>query len=358
LRLITEDKTPIASAAGCQSGWFQHGTPGAVVTDQGSTFISPLFRSAVADLRANPESPAAGVPKLRSRIERVFRTFAHQLAPMLIGRTFSNPVERGDYPSEQTAAYTDDELAKIFTLFVVDIYHNTPHRGLNGETPANAWKRLASEQGVSPPPDANHRRVVFGLEVTRKLDRHGVRAFGINYTCAELQTLMMHGRQREVALRIDPQDLTHVSVLIGHDWHTAQAVSSAVWGLSLDEWQRIVRDLRTRFRGDAKLTGHIISAARKKIRNIDAQARALRRVMPMQLSATDLDRAERHLFLGLEIGPEGSAATGPDPEAQTDLLGDVIAPAEQPAPTEEPATNPEKDGPAPSAGRRWRFRRD
>ncbi|MFB2594855.1 Mu transposase C-terminal domain-containing protein [Paracoccus sp. p4-l81] len=358
LRMCTEDRTPIAVAAGCQSGWSQHGTPGATVTDQGSTLISPPFRTAVADLGANSECPPAGAPRLRGRIERLFGTFAFDLLPTLIGRTFSNPVERGDYPSEQTAAYTDDELAKIFTLFVVDIYHNSPHAGLHGETPANAWKRLASEQGVSPPPDANHRRVVFGLEVTRKLDRHGVRAFGINYTCPQLQTLLMQGRQREVAIRIDPQDLTHVSVLIGHDWHTAQAVSRAVWGLSLDEWQRIVRDLRTRFRDEAKLTEHIIFAARKKIRVIDAQARALRRVTPMHLSAADLDRAERHLFLGLEIGPEGTAASGPDPKASTDLLGDVIAPPDRPAATDEPKSNPEDDVPAPSAGRRWRFRRD
>lgn len=356
-RLITEEKSPIAAAAGCQSEGSQHGTPGATVTDQGSTFIAPQFRTAVADLGSSSECPPAGVPKLRSRIERVFRTFGHQLAPMLIGRTFSNSVERGDYPSEQTAAYTDDELAKIFTLFVVDIYHNSPHEGLQRETPANAWKRLVSEQGVSPPPDANNRRVVFGLEVKRKLDRHGVRAFGINYTCPELQTLLMRGRQREVAIRIDQHDLTHVSVLIGHHWHTAQAVSRAVWGLSLDDWQRVVRDLRTRFRDEAKLTEHTISTARKKIRVIDAQARALRRVMPMRLSAADLDRAERHLFLGLEIGPEGSAASGPDSQTSTDLLGDVIAAPEQPAPIEEPATKQEKDGP-PSAGRRWRFRRD
>lgn len=358
LRLITEDKTPVAAAVGCQSDWSQHGSPGAAVTDQGSTFIAPPFRSAVADLGASSECPPAGVPKLRSRIERVFRTFAHQLAPMLIGRTFSNPVERGDYPTEQTAAYTDDELAKIFTLFVVDIYHNSPHAGLHGETPANAWKRLASEQGVSPPPDDNHRRVVFGLEVARKLDRHGVRAFGINYTCPELQTLLMHGRKREVAVRVDPQDLTYISVLIGHDWHTAQAVSGAVWGLSLDEWQRIVRGLRTRFRHEAKLTEQIISAARKKIRNIDAEARALRRVMPMQLSSADLDRAERHLFLGLEIGPEGTAATGAASEAAIDLLGDVIAPPKRPDPTEEQGTHPKNDGPVPPASRRWRFRRD
>ena len=148
---------------------------------------------AVADLGATYEAPPAGVPKLRSRIERLFRTFGQQLAPMLIGRTFGNPVERGDYPSEQWASLTDDELAQIFTLFIVDIYHNTPHAGLKGETPANAWKRLSAEQGVTPPPDANHRRAVFGIPIARKLDRHGVRVFGINYTCPKLQEALLRG---------------------------------------------------------------------------------------------------------------------------------------------------------------------
>lgn len=158
LQLAAVDKTPIAEAAGCRSPWSQAGGIGILVTDQGSAFAFEAFRTAVIDLESTYEAPPAGVPKLRARIERLFRTFGQQLAPMLIGRTFSNSVERGDYPSEDWAALTDDELAEIFTLFIVDIYHNTPHSGLKGETPANAWKRLSNEQNVTPPPNANARR--------------------------------------------------------------------------------------------------------------------------------------------------------------------------------------------------------
>ena len=59
---------------------------------------------AVADLGATYEAPRAGVPKLRSRIERLFRTFGQQLAPMLIERAFGDPVKRGDSPSERWAS--------------------------------------------------------------------------------------------------------------------------------------------------------------------------------------------------------------------------------------------------------------
>ena len=312
------------------------------MTDQGSAFAAEIFRMAVADLGATYEAPPAGVPKLRARIERIFRTFGQQLAPMLIGRTFSNPTDRGDYPSEQWAALTDDELAEIFTLFVVDIYHNTPHSGLKGETPANAWKRLSTEQGVTPPPDANQRRAIFGIPLSRKLDRHGVRVFGVNYTCPMLQEALMRGTDTEIPVRVDPEDLTHISVCLGHEWHSALAVSQVVHGLSLDEWQTIVRDLRTRFKEQASLSEDIIREARRKIRAIDARARELRRIQPQHLTAEALNRLESRLFLGLRVGPQGSAASGdlekpagrkrPDPD---DLLGEVIEPPNAPKPPSE-----------------------
>lgn len=277
---------------------------------------------------------------------------------------FGNPVERGDYPSQDLAAYTDDELAQILTIFFVDIYHNSPHQGLGGQTPANAWKRLVAEQGVSPPPDANTRRVVFGLEVTRKLDRHGVWAFGVAYTAPKLRTLFMRDGRQEVKVRVDPSELSHVSVLIGDDWVPAQAVSRAVWGLSLAEWQTLVRDLRTRYREEARLAEPVVLAARARIRQIDANARALARLMPTQLSSTDLDRAEQQLFLGLEIRPDHAEAPGQEPARPGDLLGDVIggaAPA-SPAVGEAPATGtaesdcPRDDGDTPPPF--WSFDRD
>ncbi|OSP54462.1 Mu transposase C-terminal domain-containing protein [Pseudoruegeria sp. SK021] len=361
LHMILQDKTSIAEAAGCESIWDQSGGIGALVTDQGSAFAAEIFRMAVADLGSTYEAPPAGVPKLRSRVERIFRTFGLQLAPMLIGRTFSDSRERGDYPSEKWAALTDDELARVFTLFIVDIYHNTPHSGLNGETPANAWKRLSAEMGVTPPPDANHRRVVFGIPLSRKLDRHGIRVFGINFTCPELQDALLRGTQDEIPVRVDPDDLTYISVCLGHRWFSAEAVSHAVRGLPLEEWQSIVRDLRTRFRDQAILSEDVIRKARKKIRAIDSRARQLRRVQPQHLNAEDLQRAENRLFLGLSIGPKGSAATGnldsqihPERPHESDLLRGVI-----PSPGPEISQGSDSpdhsvDSPKPN----WTFKRD
>ena len=63
---------------------------------------------------------------MRGNIESFFRTVGHKLMPLLSGRTFFSPTERGDYPSEQLACLDDDDLIRILLTFVVDIYHNEP----------------------------------------------------------------------------------------------------------------------------------------------------------------------------------------------------------------------------------------
>ncbi|THK34060.1 hypothetical protein EHS39_32535 [Ensifer sp. MPMI2T] len=210
---------------------------------------------------------------------------------MLTGRTFSNPEERGDYPSEQWASLTDDELARIFTIFVVDIYHNTPHAGLNGETPANAWKRLAAERAVTAPPDPTCRRVVFGIPLARKLGRHGVRVLGIDYTSTSLQQAFLRGRSREVDIRVDPHNLAMISARLEQDWDNAWAVPTAVHGLSLNEWQAIVRDLRIQYRNEAVLTDQIVQHGRSQIREIDQTARKLKPIQPIMSSpAAEVER--------------------------------------------------------------------
>ncbi|WP_421702754.1 Mu transposase C-terminal domain-containing protein [Aliiroseovarius sp.] len=325
LSLITMDKTPLAEAAGCESGWHFFGGVGSLSTDTGSAFIADDYRMAVTDLGCNRVAPLAGFPELRGHVERVFGTFASQLMPELTGRSFSNPQERGDYPGETRAALTDMDLVKLFTLFIVDIYHNTSHEGLAGETPANAWARLAKAEGVSPPPDATTWCSVFGVPVQRKVGRHGVRAFGINYLSPEIEDAHIEGTTKPVEVRINPHDLTHVTVFLNGEWFSAKAVSSAVWGLSLDEWQSIVRQLRLKHKREAELVEDVVRRARAKIRKINADAMALRRLSPVSATPEDLERAERDLFMSLSIKPERAQAPVKDAPVGKGLLGDSIS---------------------------------
>lgn len=349
--LITMDKTPLARAAGCESEWPFFGGCGSISTDMGPAFVADDYRIAVTDLGFNQVAPVAGVPKLRGHVERMFGTLASQLMPELTGRSFANPQERGDYPGEERAALTDDDLIKLFTRFIVDIYHNVPHAGLNEETPANAWARLAKEQGVSAPPDATARCSVFGVPLQRKIGRHGVLANGIHYLSEELEDAYLEGVRDAIEVRVDPHDVTFVTVCLDGEWYPAKAVSAEVWGLSLFEWLELVGQLRIKHKKEAELTEDVVRRARQAIRKINADAMALRRLAPITVTTDDLERAEREVFMSLTIRPARTVTPIKDAPAGQGLLGDVISPQE---PTKE--TGYEQKAIKPSKG--WGFRHD
>lgn len=122
--MAMRDKTDLARHLGCETFWLQHGHLNEIVVDNGSSLVDSDFKAALSDLNIGYSVTPAGVPKLRARIERLFLTLSKMLKQFLTGRTFSNPVQRGDYPSEKYAVHTADSIVQALVRFVVDIYHN------------------------------------------------------------------------------------------------------------------------------------------------------------------------------------------------------------------------------------------
>ena len=171
IEMMMRDKGVWADACGGLTPWNQFGWPSVIVTDCASYNISSLIQARTSDLGITLEYCPAGDPHLKGRIERVFGTFANELMPRLSGRTFSNSVKRGDYDSEKRAVLNPDEFCSVLVRYIVDVYHRTPHSGLNGETSLDCWNRLVEKFGVQPPPDLGRRRLIFGLERERTVTR-------------------------------------------------------------------------------------------------------------------------------------------------------------------------------------------
>jgi putative transposase len=127
LEMVLVDKGPWADAVGALTPWCMSGLPESVAADAGPPYRSAEFRAALADLGITSARPAAGEAGLRARIERFFGTISTSLMPRLSGRTFSNILQRGDYPSNELAALTVEELSNALVRWVVDIYHNSCH---------------------------------------------------------------------------------------------------------------------------------------------------------------------------------------------------------------------------------------
>jgi len=301
LEMITKDKTEIARAFGCDCDWGQFGGFGTVVTDQGTAFANYNFKCAVTDLWGTVLFPPAGVPKLRGRVERVFRTFGTKLMPLLSARTMSNVVERGDIDPEKLAAITDDQLAEIFTRFIVDIYHNEPHGGLGGQTPANCWKEKVAQFGCTPPPDRRRRRAAFGQTYERVISGRGVRFCGVFYSNDAIRERYLKSNKRKVLIRVDRSNIGSIEVNLDGGWVEAFTLTKGLDGLSLEAWTLAGQNLRKKYRAEAEVHQHTIDRAIDDIVEIDQRASLRMGLTPQCLTVEQVELNEKQLFLGLDM---------------------------------------------------------
>lgn len=211
-----QDKSQIADAAGCVSSWNMATGIAQLWTDNGSNYMSHEFADAAHNTVDVKGLTPAGVSYLRGRVERIFRTFACYLSGMVGGVTGSSPFDNPDYDPFAAANLSAFEYAQMLVTMVVDIYHNTPHAGLGGISPANKWKQI--EHTRKPLPDDISMTVAFGSGGERKLAGHGLVFLHIAYNSAQLQKYYRENGAVSLEIRVDRRDISYAYVLIERSW--------------------------------------------------------------------------------------------------------------------------------------------
>ena len=347
LQMSMQDKGPWADAVGALSPWDMAGIGELYVTDCGSAFRAKEYRAVCADLSLRTERAVAGMPWLRSSIERMFLTASMNLLPRLTGRTFSSIVERGAHKPKERAALTSDELSFALVRWVVDIYHNTPHSGLNGATPAETWRSLVAEWGVAPPPDLRTRRLVFGTQMDRIADKSGVTVMGVRYHSDALAQSVIHSRARSVAVRWLPENIGAIEVQFDGQWRTVPAVFDFFKGLNAQTWLAAARNLRAEQRANRKFTDAIVHEA---IRAIEAMNRAAEKRADLKVTDWSSERVkaeEDRFFVGFNVGSSSDILRQSDDGlgfsvvAGAPLAADgEVTPTDTPHPLATPARRP------------------
>lgn len=169
----------------------------------------------------------------------------------------------------------------------------------------------------------------------------------LRYHSEELAHRFEHHGAEDLVLRVDPDDLGHISFQIGEAWHVLNCTSADMRGVSLDSWKRAVLEVYQNNRAAARAGQLLVDDAIHGLRKIDDVARARCRLGPINLSAEELDRAERNLFLGVRFGPAEDGSGN-----REKLPGEAIAPI-LPAPV-RPVPRSDEDGSDPD----WRFSDD
>ena len=248
LRMVVSDKGQWSDSVRACCAWSHAVVPEVLAADNGPGFKAHVFQDACLDLQMTVLRTIGGIPGMRGTIERLFYTAALGLMPRLIGRTFSNPRERGDYKAEDRACLDAEDVAFALVRWIVDIYHNTPHEGLGGRTPLEQWD-ADMESGNYPLralPDARSKRLAFGNQFNCTVTREGITVMGVRYHSEDLALFYMQPGSKQVDVRWDQTDLGSIEVFLDGAWREVPAVHDRFRGLNLHVWLKARRALRAK----------------------------------------------------------------------------------------------------------------
>lgn len=245
LELTTRDKDFLAKAAGCKFPWEMKGKFRTIGLDNAGWNKSNSLRGTLLDAGVTDVFPPARTPYLRGTIERFFRTIAFLGLQDFNGRTFSNVIEKGRaYDDHPVPTIRNDQLAKIFIRLIVDVYHNTPHSGLWGATPRQAWLELTRDQKVPPAPTGYLRRNIYGTPGVRAITNQGIVYEDIQFQSDEIQDIRRDDEHVMVHIRVDRFDLSEISVIWKNGFLRVPATIKGLKDVSIWQWRKAKERLR------------------------------------------------------------------------------------------------------------------
>lgn len=206
-------KGDVRERYGTANAWPLCGVPARIVLDNGPEFNNRHLQDAGLALGIEVLYAPVRTPEFKARIERYFKTLNTGLVHTLPGTTFSNPPSRGDYNSSAQACLRLTDLIRVMHLFVVDVFAQEYHRGLDG-IPARRWE-AAQQKGFAPrlPESLQALRIQLGRVAYRTLQPYGIELEGLRYNAPALGLLRHKLKAGErLKLKFHPGDLSRVYV--------------------------------------------------------------------------------------------------------------------------------------------------
>lgn len=184
------------------------GKPEKILVDNAAEFRSAKFIKACSLNNIEISWRPMGKKHWGGIIERAIGTFMRKMH-QLPGTTMSGVKERPK--GEIKASMTFSRLLAWFTL-QVEQYHNTPHRGLGGKSPANVWfEHFSNDKGeIRYPPildDPFKFRLDFMPEERRSISSRGIE-FKKQYYSSP--ALALHVGKKNVVIKYDPMRMKKI----------------------------------------------------------------------------------------------------------------------------------------------------
>lgn len=270
MTLIVSAKATWLKQLGVAGDWPMAGLPKTLHLDGAAEFKSKALRRGCGqygiELVYRERTHHGG------HIERLIGTKMSKLKS-LPGATGGSPKARRSYDPDKHAALTLGELEAWFAQQIVGRYHQDPHRGLRGGTPAGAW---ALRQAPALPPGPLKRfRIAFLPAISRTLRRDGIVFEHLRYW-HPIFTQWLSRRER-LTLHFDPRNLSKLYVLHEGDYLEVPFSDLRLPPVSLWEVQAATRHLR--LAGQKSINPALLIEAIDKQREIVRAAQAKTRKM-------------------------------------------------------------------------------
>ena len=239
--------------------WLAHGVMRELVVDNGTEFHSVSLENACLFLGVEIHYAPRKVAWFKGKVERLIGTANRGVAHGTPGTTFSNIFEKDDYDPSKHAVVRQSALLEIVYKWIVDVYHQKPHRAL-GVPPAFMWTKSIATEDIRLPTDPDRLDAILGRSERRMLTHKGIELNGLLYNSPELTALRRRlGDCLEVEIRIDSTDIGAIMVLPPEQGQLIRAQALAAdYARGLSEWQhKVIRRHAARESGRSDFQGWV-----------------------------------------------------------------------------------------------------
>lgn len=276
-------------------------------TDNAKEFKGTMLETACKEHDISPEKRPKGQPQYGGHIERAFRTFMKRIHT-IPGTTRSSVQDKGDYDSEGKACMTLSALEKWFAIFIVEYYHQRPHKGNNGVPPIVAYERgiLGNENqpGIGLPEriaDEYKLKLDFMPFILRTVQEYGIVFDELHYYHESLQrwinsknpTDIKH--KRKFICRYDPRNLNK---LYFYDPETERYIEVPYKDLTrppISIWELRAVKKKLKEDGYTEINEDLIFNALKKMNAIvESEKSKTKSARKMQARQKSWEKAQKH----------------------------------------------------------------
>lgn len=296
---------------GLRNDWPCCGIMDLIACDNGMELHSTAIASIALAMSIEIQFCGVAMPQMKGAIERIFRTLAEDLIHQLPGTTFSNPNQRGDYPSERRAAIDMNTLVHLLVKWIVDIYHVTPHRGLSGKTPLEVWREAETDRAIELPTDPAALDVIVSHTAHPTIWHYGVQIDNLYYNSPLLREITLQfGPKQIVEARYRDEDVSSVYILDPRSEEFIEIPSTNrayTQGLNRATHRLVVARIRERFGDDWKQEQ--LLEARAEIEEIVAAAIKAKKIIDRKRAARTLSHDSEAVLSPDEIPFDDSPDT-------------------------------------------------